>query len=92
MKGYLFKVDPVTGDRLIFNDFNNIGQGPAGSNSRQGSLLDTNGDILALDGSIGGNGGIFRIDPSTGTRTLELLFPGTLAGVLIDRPQDMVLD
>jgi cysteine-rich repeat protein len=77
--GVVFSVDPITGMRTVLSNFGNAAQGPTGIDpfflavSATGHILvtdDTGGTDLALDGHTGGNGALFRVDPTNGTRTL----------------------
>jgi len=74
-KGALFRIDPRTGQRLVFHDFGNpnvatqgtpLGENPAGV------AVDASGRILVADLDAGTNqqGALFRIDPVTKVRTL----------------------
>ena len=69
--GALFRVDPTTGTRTLLSDFGNAGQGPLG-NDLFGVALEAGGAILVIDPSAGtvNRGALFRVDPTTGTRTL----------------------
>jgi uncharacterized repeat protein (TIGR03803 family) len=70
-RGALFRVNPTTQIRTIVSDFGNPGQGPLGQRPF-GVAVEANGQILVVDGSAGTNarGALFRVNPTTGTRTL----------------------
>jgi hypothetical protein len=68
-QGALFRVSPATGTRLLLSDFGtgaNLGVDPLGV------AVEAAGTILVIDQNAGTNfrGALFRVDPSTGTRTL----------------------
>jgi uncharacterized repeat protein (TIGR03803 family) len=69
--GALFRVDPSTGVRTLLSDFGNVAQGPTGVNPR-GVVIESSGNVLVIDsgGGTGDKGSLFRVNPSTGTRTL----------------------
>ncbi len=75
--GLLFKVDPSTGQRTILSDFNDPSKGPRGGDP-SAVAIEAGGNVLvadryagrALPGCPGGCGALFRVDPSTGSRTL----------------------
>ena len=73
---FLLKVNPSTGLRTIISDFENPAQGPAAENSLHGSFdgvaIEATGDILVSSSLFGpgGNGALFRINPTTGVRAL----------------------
>jgi hypothetical protein len=68
--GGLFRVDP-TGHRTLVSDFGNPAQGPLGDDP-VGLALDRDGSFLVIDDFAGtcGCGELFRVDPTTGARTL----------------------
>lgn len=76
--GQLFTVNPNTGQRVVFSDFNNAAQGVLGVDpdavgwKPPGLLGLIPGEVLVSDGSGGTNqqGALYAIDPSTGQRTL----------------------
>jgi sugar lactone lactonase YvrE len=69
-KAALFRVDPTTGARTILSDFG-LGANQ-GVDLGEGMALEASGQILVTDPSAGtgGNGALFRVDPTTGARTL----------------------
>jgi hypothetical protein len=79
----LFKVDPVTGVRSVISDFSNSAQGPVNSaSSMQPSLSGVavgQGQIFVTNLFAG----IYRVDPTTGNRTLVSNFTqGALQGTV----------
>jgi len=81
--GALFRIDPATGDRTIVSDFGDGGQGPLGvspstiARGPGGALL-----VADPDGGTDEHGGLFRIDPVSGTRTLISDFGDSKLGEL----------
>ncbi|NOU23765.1 MAG: hypothetical protein HOO93_18610 [Methyloglobulus sp.] len=72
--GALFRVDPVSGQRTLLSDFGNIAQGASGTLLR-GVTTESNGNILVVDQDVddfigSAAGAIFRVNPSTGQRTV----------------------
>ena len=69
--GALFRIDPATGNRTIISDFGDGNQGPTGV-FPFGVAIEASGSVLVVDGDAGtnGNGALFRVDPSTGNRTI----------------------
>ena len=69
--GALFRVNPSTGVRTLLSDFGNVAQGPTGVDPR-GVVIESSGNILVVDlgAGTGGLGALFRVNPSTGVRTL----------------------
>jgi len=66
----LFRVDPTTGVRTVLSDF---GSGAnQGVDPGEGMAIEASGQILATDYDAGtnGQGALFRIDPTTGARTI----------------------
>jgi hypothetical protein len=72
--GALFRVDPVSGQRVLLSDFGNPAQGATGSLLRNvavdaaGAILVTDQDVDDIIGP--GGGALFRVDPNTGARTI----------------------
>ncbi len=69
LQGALFRVDPTTGARTLLSDFGvgaNPGQPPVGV------AIEPGGSILVTDedAGTGGQGALFRVDPTTGARAL----------------------
>jgi len=71
--GVLFRVDPVTGSRTLLSNFSrDSGQGPLGAQPT-GVAVEPSGTILVADvdgPGVSGRGGLFRVDPGTGVRTV----------------------
>jgi VCBS repeat-containing protein len=69
--GALFQVDPMTGTRILLRDFGKPEQGTPGVDP-EGVAVETAGDILVTDreAGTGFQGALFRVDPTTGTRTV----------------------
>ena len=70
-KGMLFRVDPVTGQRLPLSDFGATNKGPLGD-FPSGVAVEANGNILVVDAEAGTNrkGMLFRVNPVTGQRSV----------------------
>lgn len=84
----LLRIDPATGIRTILSDFTDSNQGPAGNNFLNGVTLENNGNILVVDGNGITNGTLFRVDPTTGDRTVVSDFQDSNQGTLGDEPRD----
>jgi hypothetical protein len=73
-KGALFRVHPTTGFRTLLNDFGSTAQGQALGGALVGVAVEASGQILVLDSiagiRTGGDGALFRVNPTTGFRTL----------------------
>jgi DNA-binding beta-propeller fold protein YncE len=67
--GALFRINPVTGVRTILSDFGDADQGQTGGEVG-GVAVEASGSILVVDENVLGNGALFRIDPTTGVRTV----------------------
>jgi hypothetical protein len=75
--GALFKVDPLTGNRILVSDFGVAAKGTIGV-FPFALAIDASGDVFVLDLSAGtprppceaGCGALFRVNPVTGVRTL----------------------
>ncbi|MFC4763920.1 NHL repeat-containing protein [Dyella koreensis] len=88
--GSLFTVNQSNGQRIVFSDFSNTSQGVTGVDPNgvawlPGQLLGLiPGSVLVTDGSGGTDerGALYRIDPSTGQRTLFSDFGNGLQGPL----------
>jgi hypothetical protein len=68
-QGALFRVDPSTGARTLLSDF---GSGANQGGEPFGVAVEAAGTLLGIDRDAGTNfqGALFRVDPSTGVRTL----------------------
>jgi hypothetical protein len=99
-RGALFRVDPSTGARTILSDFGDPSQGPInpldrGSRPHHVRLAISNlTDILVVDGLFGTNarGALFRVDPSTGVRTILSDFGDPSQGPLGVLPGELATD
>jgi glucose/arabinose dehydrogenase len=86
-RGVLFRVDPTTGARTVLSDFGKRAQGPLGMNPK-GIAVARDGSILVVDPDVGRDrrGVLFRVDPTTGARTILSNFgrqaQGTVAETL----------
>ncbi len=101
-RGALFRVNPTSGARTILSDFGDASQGSLGKDPVS-VTLEVSGDILIIDGGagtdIGGGammGALFRVDPTSGIRTILSDFgnvlQGPLGGYPYDRPEDVVVE
>ncbi len=70
LKGVLFSVDPITGNRTVISDFADSAKGPLGI-VESGVTLGTSGNILVIDQDAGTDsmGLLFNVDPTNGNRT-----------------------
>ncbi len=88
----IIKVDPVTGARTLISRNNS----PAGGPSfvwPWGMTIAPDGDILISDSSaFGGDGGIIRVDPATGSRTTLSSNTSPAGGPSFDHPGDLIVD
>ncbi len=91
--GSLFDVNPSTGTRTRISDFGNSVQGPTGK-APAGVKVEASGNILVVDRSAGtgGKGALFRVDPSTGTRSLLSDFGNAALGTTGAFPTDLVIE
>jgi streptogramin lyase len=97
-KGVLFGIDPLTGNRVIVSDFADSSQGPTGQQpfrviqESSGMVLVSDPDTGTVVSGIGPAGVIFRIDPSTGTRTILSDFGDPSQGPIGRDPFNMAID
>jgi len=92
--GFVLRVDPTDGTRTILSDFADPGQG-----ARGGCLFDTSCAPLELTVDLDGallvvhdNGSVYRVDPSTGFRTIVANFNDrTLEDVAVERSGAMLI-
>ena len=91
--GALFRVDPTTGARTLLSDFGNPAQGPLGVDPF-GVTVEPSGQILVIDGNAGTGslGALFRVDPTTGARTLLSDFGNPAQGPLGLEPLAVVVE
>ena len=70
-RGAVFMVDQSSGFRTLVSDFGNADQGPLCQNSR-GAAFEPAGTLLVIDPFVGTSnlGALFRVDLSTGLRTI----------------------
>jgi hypothetical protein len=99
--GMLFRLDPATGVRTPLSDFGDAGQGPVfppGSNVLQDGprdvAVDASGSILVTESEGGTNfqGALFRVDPSTGARTVISDFGDPTQGIVGQDPLDFAIE
>ena len=85
--GALFQVNPTSGLRTLLSDFGDAAQGPVGA-FPTGVVVEGDGTILIADTDAGTNGAgaLFRVDPTTGVRTLLSDFGNTTQGPLGANP------
>jgi hypothetical protein len=69
--GAMYRVDRASGARIVVSDFGSAGQGPLGANP-VGVAVAVSGEVYVVDEGAGtnGSGALFRVDATTGTRTL----------------------
>lgn len=91
--GVLFRVDPATGNRAILSNFNTAAQGPAVA-TPSGVAVEATGGILIIDPTAGtsGRGALFRVDPTTGNRTLLSNFGEITQGPVGMDPTGVAVD
>jgi hypothetical protein len=88
--GALFRVDRSTGVRTMISDFGNPSQGPFGGTGPNAMAIDTDGSVLVLDNFAGtsGLGQLFRVNPTTGGRTIVTDYgdatQGTIGSISLD--------
>jgi len=87
----VLRVDPTTGARTLISANGNPGGGNAFS-WPWGMTIDAGGDILIADSNAyGGPGGIIRVDPATGNRSV-VSNNATGTGPIFDHPGDLVVE
>lgn len=96
ISGALFRVHPLTGVRTVLSDFGDMAQGAIGR-TPAGIIPDATGEILVIDIDFTGPGGIpagglFRINPANGMRTLLSDFGNALQGPTGQDPEDVTRD
>jgi glucose/arabinose dehydrogenase len=93
ISGALFRVNPLTGARILLSDFGDVAQGPVGRGPT-GVVPDASGDILAIDPDFDGtgNGVLFRVNPTNGMRTVLSDFNNLMQGPTGREPEDVTLD
>ena len=82
--GALFRINPGSGNRTLLSDFGNAAQGPLGEDPR-GLVVEASGAVLVID-SDGVNpfNALFRVDPTSGNRTLLSDFSNAAQGPVGD--------
>ena len=94
--GALFRVNPANGNRTLVSDFGNSAQGTLGTlqGNPHGVALDVYGRILIIDGGFGtnGRGALFRVNPTSGYRTVVSDFGNSAQGTLGLDPVGVALD
>ena len=89
--GALFRVDPVTGVRTLLSDFGNSTQGQVGKEPN-GVAVEASGQILVADTKAGTNGMLFRVNPTTGERTVLSDFGDAGKGPLGSYPYGVAVE
>jgi exosortase sorting signal-containing protein len=88
-RGLLFHVESVFGIRSIVSDFGDPSQGPLGD-LPQGVALFSNGDFYVVDRDApNGSGGLFRVNTTTGDRTLVSDLSNGVQGPTTSNPFDV---
>jgi hypothetical protein len=90
-RGAIFRVNPATGTRTLLSELGNPAQGVLAS-SPTSVIVEASGDILVADPDFGGDGGLFRVDPTSGMRTLLSDFTDGTQGPDGENPEDVTLD
>jgi hypothetical protein len=92
-RGALFRVSSVTGLRSVLADFGNPGQGQALGTDPVGVTVEASGNILIVEQTVGLTdlGGLFRVNASTGFRTLLSFFGDPGQGPLGRFPQGVAV-
>lgn len=91
--GTLFRVDPTDGTRTILSAFGDPAQGPVGF-TPSGVAIEPSGSILVAAQHVGtfdSPGGIFRVDPVTGERSLVSDFGNASQGPLGVNPTGVAI-
>lgn len=92
--GTLTRIDLDDGARSLVSDFGNLLQGLPPPLDPVGLALDQVGDVLVLDQGLGSGllGGVLRIDPVTGFRSLAIDLGLPLLGLLPVLPVSLALE
>jgi hypothetical protein len=87
-QGAVFRIDPLSGTRTMLSDFGDPARGPTG---RADDLtIDHHGNLLvASTNLVTGGGGLFRVDPLTGSRVVVSGLTGQ--GVAVEETDDILL-
>ena len=91
--GALFRVEATSGVRSLVSDFGNAAQGPLGVGP-QGLALEAGGTVLVTDttAGTGANGALFRVDATSGVRSLVSDFGNAAQGPQGASPQGLALE
>jgi hypothetical protein len=86
-RGALFRVSAANGYRTLLSDFGSSTQGPVGEDL-YGVAVEASGNILVIDLNAGtnGRGALFRVNPSTGSRTVVSDFINSAQGPVGEEP------
>jgi cysteine-rich repeat protein len=92
-QGVIFRVDRTSGQRTVVSDSNDPTQGPPAADP-YGMALEANGRILVVDPNVGtgGRGALFRVNQTTGTRTILSDFGDAAQGPLGFDPSGVAVD
>jgi hypothetical protein len=92
VRGAVFTINPVTGERALLSDFGNAAQGPAGFDSF--GLAVGASSILVVDADFGQDdrGALFTVNPATGERTILSEFGNATQGPIGDNPYRLAVD
>jgi DNA-binding beta-propeller fold protein YncE len=90
-RGALFRVDAATGARQLLSDFGDGAQGPIGDDP-SALAIDTIGNILVVDPSVGAGGAVFRVDARTGVRTVVTDLADGLQGAIGSSPAGLAIE
>ena len=94
-RGALFKLDPITGQRVLVSDFADSTQGPLGLNPFR-AASDSVGNIFVTDfgatSTSSSDAFVFKVDPVTGTRTILSSFDDTTQGAIGGGPFNIAID
>jgi len=95
----LYLIDPQDGSRVVLSRFDDADQGPglqepyAVAVSPKGEILVVDSDLAARtdDDDVRTSGGIVRVDPTDGTRTIVSRFSDFDGGVRVSFPTDVAV-
>jgi sugar lactone lactonase YvrE len=90
INGALFRVDPINGARTLLSDFGNALQGPTGGSPAH-IAIEASGTIVVTDTTAGSGGLVFRVDPSTGMRTIVSDCDSNAKGLVADHPSGIAI-
>jgi hypothetical protein len=94
VRGALFRVDPVTGERTVLSDFGVAVAGEPLGVTPFGVAIESTGQILVTDLNAGteARGALFRVHPATGVRTVLSDFGVAVAGPLGNTPRGVAIE